>query len=189
MFASAFYLVGFGHYLNDLFEEAGIPLTIGVLHLAVAAAVVLTGIALTGAEKTGNLQNNLVGVLIALFTVFLGYGLLDAFGLVGSTELPDEFLPFGTGPAFTTAALVFTSYLGFAQIATVAGDVRDPGRSYHLIVLDETDPGDPDVVLGRLPRNVASRTQRPVIVVRSPGDEDDGEAPAGPVTERLVEDG
>lgn len=101
----------------------------GLGTLAVAAAVVLTGIALTGAERTGNLQNNLVGVLIALFTVFLGYGLLDAFGLVGSTELPDEFLPFGTGPAFTTAALVFTSYLGFAQIATVAGDVRDPGRN------------------------------------------------------------
>lgn len=129
MFASAFYLVGFGHYLNDLFEEAGIPMTIGVLHLAVAAAVVLTGIAVTGAEKTGNLQNNLVGVLITLFTVFLGYGLLDAFGLIGSTELPEEFLPFGTRPAFTTAALVFTSYLGFAQIATVAGDVRDPGRN------------------------------------------------------------
>jgi amino acid transporter len=32
-------------------------------------------------------------------------------------------------PVFTTAALVFTSYLGFVQIATVAGEVKDPARN------------------------------------------------------------
>lgn len=35
----------------------------------------------------------------------------------------------------TTAALVFTSYLGFAQIATVAGDIRDPGRNLPRAML------------------------------------------------------
>lgn len=51
--------------------------------------------------------------------------------------------------------------------------ISERSESYHLIVLGETDPGDPDVVLGRLPRNVASRTRRPVIVVRSAGEGED----------------
>jgi amino acid transporter len=33
---------------------------------------------------------------------------------------------------FTTAALVFTSYLGFAQVATIAGDIKQPGRNLPL---------------------------------------------------------
>lgn len=96
MFASAFYLVGFGHYLDDLFAEVGLPLEVGVLQLGVTAGVVLTAIAIAGAEKTGSLQNNLVGVLVAVFAGFLGYGVLAALGPVGSASLPDEFLPFGT---------------------------------------------------------------------------------------------
>ena len=35
-------------------------------------------------------------------------------------------------PILTTAALVFTSYLGFAQIATVAEDIVDPDRNLPL---------------------------------------------------------
>ncbi|MDX1657572.1 MAG: universal stress protein [Nitriliruptorales bacterium] len=129
MFASAFYLVGFGHYLNGLLAEAGLDARVSVLQLGVIAGVVLTVVAIAGAEKTGKLQNNLVGILVAVFAGFLGYGMLDALGVVGRVALPDEFLPFGAAPVLATAALVFTSYLGFAQIATVAGDIKDPGRN------------------------------------------------------------
>jgi amino acid transporter len=34
-----------------------------------------------------------------------------------------------------TAALVFTSYLGFAQVATVAGDIKRPGRNLPLAMV------------------------------------------------------
>jgi APA family basic amino acid/polyamine antiporter len=34
-----------------------------------------------------------------------------------------------------TAALVFTSYLGFAQVATVAGDIKRPSRNLPLAML------------------------------------------------------
>jgi amino acid transporter len=35
----------------------------------------------------------------------------------------------------TTAALVFTSYLGFAQVATVAGEIKRPGRNLPLAMV------------------------------------------------------
>jgi amino acid transporter len=35
----------------------------------------------------------------------------------------------------TTAALVFTSYLGFAQVATVAGEMKQPGRNLPLAMV------------------------------------------------------
>lgn len=42
------------------------------------------------------------------------------------------FAPAGYGPIISTTALVFTSYLGFAQIATVAEDIVDPDRNLPL---------------------------------------------------------
>jgi len=41
------------------------------------------------------------------------------------------FLPEGTGPGaiLPTTALVFVSYLGFAQVATVAGEIKNPGKN------------------------------------------------------------
>ncbi|NIW32041.1 MAG: amino acid transporter, partial [Actinobacteria bacterium] len=50
----------------------------------------------------------------------------DALGVVGQPSAPERFLPYGPLPVLTTAALVFTSYLGFAQVATVAGEMKQP---------------------------------------------------------------
>lgn len=44
-------------------------------------------------------------------------------------------MPFGVYPILTTAAFVFTSYLGFAQVATIAGEIRDPGRTLPLAMV------------------------------------------------------
>ena len=128
LFASAFYLVGFGHYLGDALGRVGLQ-GVEVGAVGAVAGAVLTLIALVGAEKTGNLQDALVGVLLVVFGGVLGYGLTTATGIVGPSQLPTTWLPFGALPVLTTAGLVFTSYLGFAQIATVAGDVKDPGRT------------------------------------------------------------
>lgn len=130
LFASAFYLVGFGHYAVDLLQEIGLGGgEASVIVLALAAAALLTGISVIGAEKTGDLQNAFVGGLLVILIVFLGYGLLGAFGVVTTRAAPEAFAPQGTAPIFTTAALVFTSYLGFVQVATVGGDVKNPGRN------------------------------------------------------------
>jgi amino acid transporter len=137
VFATAFYLIGFGNYAVGVLGEAGVsvggfPL---VVPLALVFGILLTGLNLFGTERAAALQNSVVGLLLAILVVFLGYGGLDALGVVGTPSTPETFLPFGPVPVFTTAALVFTSYLGFAQVATVAGDIKRPGRNLPLAMV------------------------------------------------------
>ncbi len=129
IFASAFYLIGFGHYLSDLVRELGINLPLPVVGLALGMGILLTGVSVTGTENTGDLQNWIVGSLLAILAGFLGHSGLDALGVFGRQQTPEAFFPYGTMPVLTTAALVFTSYLGFVQIATVAGEIKAPSRN------------------------------------------------------------
>lgn len=129
VFASAFYLMGFGHYLADIMQTLGMGASVPVYIVAFITAVLLTGVSITGTENTGDLQNWIVGILLVILAGFLGHGLLGALGVFGAEQIPETFAPFGVMPIFTTAALVFTSYLGFAQIATIAGEIKDPSRN------------------------------------------------------------
>jgi amino acid transporter len=136
VFATAFYLVGFGNYAAAVLAEAGVP--VGgrvVVPLGLVSGVLLTALNLVGTENAAKLQNYVVGLLLTILVFFLGYGGLDAVGVFGRATTPEEFLPFGPLPMFTTAALVFTSYLGFAQVATVAGDIKQPGRNLPLAMV------------------------------------------------------
>jgi amino acid transporter len=89
----------------------------------------------TGTENAAKLQNGVVALLLSILAVVLLWGTLDAVGLVGQPSTPERFLPFGPLPVLTTAALVFTSYLGFAQVATVAGEMKRPGRNLPLAMV------------------------------------------------------
>ena len=137
VFATAFYLVGFGNYAAAVLAEAGVSLggASVVVPLALVFGVLLTGLNLFGTENAAKLQNYVVGLLLTILVLFLGYGGLDALGVFGSASTPERFMPFGPLPMFTTAALVFTSYLGFAQVATVAGDIKQPGRNLPLAMI------------------------------------------------------
>jgi APA family basic amino acid/polyamine antiporter len=137
VFATAFYLVGFGNYAAAVLAEAGVSLggTGVVVPLALVFGVLLTGLNLFGTENAAKLQNYVVGLLLTILVLFLSYGSLDALGVFGSASTPERFMPFGPLPVFTTAALVFTSYLGFAQVATVAGDIKQPGRNLPLAMV------------------------------------------------------
>jgi APA family basic amino acid/polyamine antiporter len=137
VFATAFYLVGFGNYAVALLAEAGV--SVGgfpvVEVLARGFGVLLTALNLFGTENAAALQNYVVGLLLTILVLFLGYGGLDVLGVFGTQSTPETFMPFGPMPVLTTAALVFTSYLGFAQVATVAGDIKNPGRNLPLAMV------------------------------------------------------
>ncbi|SDZ85277.1 Amino acid transporter [Haloplanus vescus] len=137
VFATAFYLVGFGNYAAAVLAEAGVSLGGSgvVVPLALVFGVLLTGLNLFGTENAATLQNYVVGLLLTILVIFLGYGSLDALGVFGSASTPEQFMPFGPVPMFTTAALVFTSYLGFAQVATIAGDIKNPGRNLPVAMV------------------------------------------------------
>jgi amino acid transporter len=74
-------------------------------------------------------------ILLSILLIFISYGLLTLLGIRGSVAPPEEFAPYGTFPVLTTAALVFTSYLGFAQIATVAGEITEPARNLPMAMV------------------------------------------------------
>lgn len=139
VFATAFYLVGLGNYAVEMLQQAGLPTAIAgigvVTPLALVFGVLLTILNLVGTENAAKLQNYVVGLLLSILVAFLGYGGLDALGVFGTQTTPETFMPFGVAPVFTTAALVFTSYLGFAQVATVAGDIKKPGRNLPLAMV------------------------------------------------------
>jgi len=139
VFASAFYLVGLGHYIVAVLAEVGVslsglPVPPHVL-LGLVFAVALTVLSVGGTENTAKLQNVIVVVLLAILTAFLTYGVLDAAGVFGRESVPGEFFSQGQLPVLTTAALVFTSYLGFAQVATVAGEIKNPSRNLPLAMV------------------------------------------------------
>jgi amino acid transporter len=129
IFASAFYLVGFGLYIDKIAAELGLGWSVSSQTIGVTSALLLTLVNILGTEKSGDLQNIIVGSLLTILAIFVGYGLLDAFGVFGRTTVPEEFAPFGVLPIFSTASLVFTSYLGFAGIANVAGEIKEPHKN------------------------------------------------------------
>jgi APA family basic amino acid/polyamine antiporter len=136
VFASAFYLVGLGHYAAAVLVELGVEVPFDpVLALGLLFAAGLTAMSIGGTENVTKIQNVVVGLLLVILASFLTYGTLDAFGVFGRESVPEQFFSQGVVPVLSTAALVFTSYLGFAQVATVAGDIKRPGRNLPAAML------------------------------------------------------
>lgn len=140
VFATAFYLVGLGFYALDALALVGI--TIGaspggiVSVLAVVSGIGFTVLNVTGTENAAKLQNGIVALLLSMLLAFLAFGLLDVLGVVGSEPSGGTEADRWTAlPILSTAALVFTSYLGFAQVATVAGEIKRPGRNLPLAMI------------------------------------------------------
>ncbi len=143
VFATAFYLVGFGEYAVAVLAEAGIVETSalsigpieGVTLLGVGLGVALTVLSVFGTENTESLQNAVVGLLVAILVVVLSISAISLLGLRGDHDPATTFAPQGGGAVLQTSALVFTSYLGFAQIATVAEDIVEPDRNLPLSMI------------------------------------------------------
>lgn len=134
IFASAFYLYGFGHYVVSLLGSIGIQMGQPAVPAAISV-IVLVVIGVAGAEKTGGLQTFVVLTLVVLLLLFLSYAFVRILGNGGEVQPPGEFAPRGFLPILTTAALVFTSYLGFAQVANVAGEIERPERNLPLAMI------------------------------------------------------
>jgi mannitol/fructose-specific phosphotransferase system IIA component (Ntr-type) len=75
----------------------------------------------------------LVFVLLTILTFFLLYGLSDV--LVGGADVRAQFTPFlsdGADGLLGTVGLVFVSYVGLTQVASLAEEVKDPDRNIPL---------------------------------------------------------
>ncbi|WP_121820860.1 amino acid permease [Halostella salina] len=132
-FASAFYSIGFGQYLATL---APIPGFLFLTDIQVGALIAGTAFVLVnyvGAKETGGVQTVIVTLLLAILGVFAVQGWLsfDYATLSGDGGLA----PMGAGAILPGTALVFVSFLGYAKIATVAEELKNPGRNLPLAVI------------------------------------------------------
>ncbi|WP_458205733.1 amino acid permease [Haladaptatus sp. NG-SE-30] len=129
-FASAFYMLGFGQYVNEFLSIPSIgflsPAQIGGL----VAGAVFVLVNYIGAKETGRLQNIIVVTLVGILTVF---SVVGAFNADLSTLRP--FAPNGVGTMLPTTGLIFVSYLGFVQITSVGEEIQNPGRNLPRAVI------------------------------------------------------
>jgi amino acid transporter/nucleotide-binding universal stress UspA family protein len=132
-FASAFYMVGFGRYIQNIVGVGDLivlgPLAVpSIKVIAVVGATLFTVVNYVGAKETGKLQNVIVVILVVILAVFTVVGSFRA----DTANLPT---PTGFGPMLTTTGLIFVSYLGFVQITSVAEEIKEPGKNLPRAVI------------------------------------------------------
>ena len=132
-FASAFYSIGFGQYLATLLPIPELLFLTEVQVGALVAGAVFVGVNYVGAKETGGVQTVIVTLLLGILTLFAIQGWLsfDLGTLLGDGGVA----PLGYGAILPGTALVFVSFLGYAKIATVAEELKNPGRNLPLAIV------------------------------------------------------
>ncbi|GAA1771390.1 APC family permease [Agromyces humatus] len=108
--------------------------------VAVAAVVVLVGVNLLGVTRTARVGAVIVAVVLAVLLMVVIAGFVAASANQGGTVafvetrppgLPDPLPPITGGPygILQAAALMFFAFAGYARIATLGEEVREPSRT------------------------------------------------------------
>lgn len=116
--AGATVALGFGSYLNAL-APAISPVGAGL-----GAVALLTAANVFGIRKVGKLNLAIVAVTVGSLIFFVATGA----GSVSAANF-QPFVPGGPGTIVQAAALMFFSYTGYARLATLAEEVREPERT------------------------------------------------------------
>ncbi|WP_152042372.1 amino acid permease [Salinigranum salinum] len=128
MFASAFYMIGFGQYIVEpvpFLDGRVFVVLLGLLGLAL-----LLGVNYYGTEESSSLQNVMIGAETAVILVFVAVGVF----FIDPANL-EPFAPTGATGIVATTGIVFISFLGFEIIATVAGEIKNPSRIIPLSMI------------------------------------------------------
>ncbi len=120
---AAFALDGLGLYLG-LFTDFDPEL----MGLVIGAGLVILN--LIGIKETGSIQAVLVTIVFVVLLIFIGGG---ATFVESANYHP--FMPAGISGLFATAALVFVSYAGVTNVASVAEEVSNPARTIPVAIL------------------------------------------------------
>ncbi len=141
---AAFALAGIDAYLGLLVE---LPAALPALVLAVAFTVANV----VGARESARVQLALVVLLLAVLLVTTITGVVDVAR--SDADVGQRLTPFfseGALGLFAAVALVFVSFAGIPQIASVAGEVKDPDRSIPRGILVSLAIGTTAYVVGTL---------------------------------------
>ncbi|MEU8299300.1 APC family permease [Micromonospora sp. NPDC048909] len=126
------FLAGWGFVVGKTASCAAMALTIGAYLwpeqarlVAVGAVLAVTAVNLRGIGRTALVTKLLVGLVLAVLV------LVAVTGVVGGPVVLDRLTdPGGSGRGVLTAAgLLFFAFAGYARIATLGEEVRDPERT------------------------------------------------------------
>lgn len=120
-FKTSFALIGMGAYINLFFPR------FEVIPAAAAFAVLFAFFNLRGAKKAGTLQIGLVSGLLVILLAFIARGLFNCN--------PANFSGFfdkGFGQMIGTTGLVYISYVGVTNVASISEEVKNPERNLPL---------------------------------------------------------
>ncbi len=92
-----------------------------------ACCLVFAGLNLVSVKHTSRFQILLVGALLIILLGFVGTGVEHMHA-----ERFSDFLQAGWLDLFATAGLVFVSFGGLTKVASIAEEVKDPGRNIPL---------------------------------------------------------
>lgn len=126
------YLAGWGFVVGKTASCAAMALTVGLYvwpaqahAVAVAAVIALTAVNYAGVQKSAWLTRVIVAAVLAVLAAVCVAAFAsptahaDRLGLTGAT----------TGGVIQAAGLLFFAFAGYARIATLGEEVRDPART------------------------------------------------------------
>ncbi|GAA4955241.1 APC family permease [Streptomonospora halophila] len=128
------YLAGWAFTVGKAASCAAMALTFGAYvapelarPLAVAAVVALTAVNYRGLRTSAGLARVLLAAVLAVLAA------VAAVGLLGSEANPAQLAVSGHWPGFFgllgAAGMLFFAFAGYARIATLGGEVRDPATT------------------------------------------------------------
>ncbi|MET0741462.1 MAG: APC family permease [Candidatus Nanopelagicales bacterium] len=125
-------LAGYAFVAGKIASAAAAALAVGAYGwperarvVAIGAVVLATALDLSGVSRTVRVTRVLVAVLLSVLAVVVAVALLSPERQ--SLDLADA--PDGVVGVLGAAALLFFAFAGYARIATLGGEVRDPART------------------------------------------------------------
>ncbi|MGW4717458.1 APC family permease [Nocardia sp. NPDC004260] len=131
------YLAGWGFVVGKTASCAAMALTVGSYAwpeqahaVAVGAVVAITAINYTGVQKSAFATRVLVAVVLAVLAVVIVIGLFGTHS--AATALSGRV---GPRDVLTAAGLLFFAFAGYARIATLGEEVREPQRTIPRAIM------------------------------------------------------
>lgn len=127
------YLAGWAFIVGKTASCAAMALTVGTYAwpdqahaVAVAAVVALTAVNYTGVQKSALLTRVIVAVVLAVLAAVVVSSLTSASADFGRLGVKADV---SAGGVLQAAGLLFFAFAGYARIATLGEEVRDPART------------------------------------------------------------
>lgn len=104
---------------------------------AAILTLLMTALVAGGLRRSSRVNAAIVGITLLALTVFAAFGLWHLASGAGRSLAPLLPKPGGSGASafFYATALMFVAYTGYARIATLGEEVRDPGRTIPLAII------------------------------------------------------